>query len=188
MTARKRPRPGVIAGYLGGTIDHYPDGTLSTWHELHARRLEVEYHRDIPRDILPSVQRHVETWLWLVPTWCQLIVVLWEGDVRGSAACTARYDYRVAKIHIRPLWPESTERERSKDIAHEVMHIVQDPYHRHVWRVAEFLKDKYPEMETLVEKELRAGLEQANTDLTHAIVQLVDAGVLPTLPPPGPHR
>lgn len=85
--------------------------------------MKVEYHVQILDEALPIIKKYLEPLLWLVPTWCQDLIVIWQQDKdNSSCAFSIDYEYRRATLYVYPMFLMGDEDTRRTDMLHELLH------------------------------------------------------------------
>ena len=139
--------------------------------------LRILYDSKMPAEILPTVQRHVERFTWVLPPWLQFVSVRWCGEAQENpdhniADCGVSYQYRSARINIYPSWLEETEYDRADTVLHELLHIplaVLADYARE--RIKEVVPDvEAPKFHKMLVDEVTQRCESVVTDLAGVIL------------------
>lgn len=82
------------------------------------------YDKDIPASVLTEIQKSLEPWVWVVPTWCERVFVGWNDEAHAenfSAHTNVEYPYRWARITFYPSFLRQND--MAKDALHELIHI-----------------------------------------------------------------
>lgn len=80
--------------------------------------------------VLPTIKELLEPWEWIIPSWCDRVVVHYDADLNpdedGDAAmsCSTQYRYRLAVITFYP--PFITQSNPVQNTLHELCHIPID--------------------------------------------------------------
>lgn len=88
----------------------------------------VTYDKSVNESILPLVKSRLEKYLFLIPDWCQNVLIFFkthnpDGD---SLACSTSFHYRFTHINVYPTFFDDDQWEIS--VIHEMIHILQSPY------------------------------------------------------------
>lgn len=136
----------------------------------------IRYQEGIPSEVLPTIQRLVEPWRWLIPPWCQEVKVVWEqeaaeGDAAGASACAyVNYEYRWARISFYPRFLTDPPHLQTENVAHELLHIAVEPLARYALETVDtLLKEESPKFHATLRKELTERTEAVVTDLAYLI-------------------
>lgn len=131
------------------------------------------YDTDIPAAILTEIQRSLEPWGWIVPTWCERVLVGWTEESHEenySATTHVEYPYRWARITFYPCFLK--QHSLSQDALHELIHI---PMHV----LAGWARDRIetlvteadaPKFRRVLLDELTERIEAATEDLASRII------------------
>lgn len=89
---------------------------------------KVLYVQDWPEEILPAVRAAVNETAWLIPAWCNDLIVTWNPTVDDRAAdMESNFDYRNARMRICAQFIDQTEAHRVEILRHEMLHISINP-------------------------------------------------------------
>ena len=101
----------------------------------------------IPSAVLPEIQKHLFTYAWLIPGWCQRIFIEWssESDGLGAMCSNSQYEYRQVTLTFYPCWHTRTEPEKQQMVIHELLHSFSDPLYDYS---LEIIKSLLPESES----------------------------------------
>jgi len=138
-----------------------------------------EFEPNFPTDLLHSVAGLLKRYEWLVPLWCQRILVRFRGDSEDGedADCTTRKDYRWSVITIRGNFLEETERGRRISIVHELVHIPTTRVFSYAADTVDLLfKDgDAPKFHQHIKDGLREHYEAGVQDLAERIIAFEDS-------------
>jgi hypothetical protein len=81
------------------------------------------YDVDIPSAILVELKRYLEPSGWLIPSWCQKMLIGWCADSDDGGAAiniTVNYEYRWARITFFPAF--HVQGDKREAVIHELIH------------------------------------------------------------------
>lgn len=143
---------------------------------------KFKYDKNIPAEILPSIQKNLAALECLVPPWCQKVYVDYstdsgrEGlDSVNVAASSINYPYRIASLVFFPGYLGDDEVERIDTCIHEMIHVstlmVMDYAAEQFEKVVEDEKHRATIMDGLTERN-----EAMVCDLTHILQKRLGVG------------
>lgn len=93
----------------------------------------ISYNKNIEPVNKAEIQKYLEPFLWLVPTWCHEIVVsLWSAhdETQGRAAIRTGidYEYRTASMDFYGCWLLCTDYDKGLHVVHDLLHIPSSIY------------------------------------------------------------
>lgn len=136
---------------------------------------KIEYHKSVPAAVRAELARFVPRFEWLIPAWCQRVTIKWATHDRDDHLCTAetftQCEYRWAEIVLYAKWLEDGDALKAQTIAHELLHVVTNPFWRYVKEVhAETLQDDEPKLYAHVKAHATRYYEGVVEDLAELIV------------------
>ncbi len=89
---------------------------------------EVVYRGEWPVDIKVTVESALKSIVRLVPGWCRILYVRFEGSTEAhSAEISIHVAGRFATMRITPDWLEELPDDRIRALIHEIVHIHVQP-------------------------------------------------------------
>lgn len=138
---------------------------------------KFEFLGEWPEEARAAVEPSLDGLEWLVPAWCSTVMIRWaafpedEAQQFSSASCVMAYEYRWAKIIIRPCFLSDPPSDRRNNLIHELLHVFIGPLMEYSEQMAaRFLKDDAPKFYEATMEELRMRNESATQDLSLAIL------------------
>lgn len=135
---------------------------------------EIVWNRNVLSKNKKEIEKYLNTWLWLVPKWCQeLHIALYPSSENGNNACetTSDYEYRRIKIDFFTGWINERDEAKRMHIVHELIHGFIAPMADYASHTFDILasEDNEPKLNQTVNDELRVRHESATQDLAFAI-------------------
>lgn len=128
-----------------------------------------------PPALLPIIEAAVLREAWLIPNWCQDMLVRFGTNRPESVAeMTAEVDYRRATLLVNGTWfePWYTDRERRDILLHEFCHLYVNAVSAFCWgEIERLLDDKESKHGATLREALRVRVEQVTQDLAYAITR-----------------
>lgn len=99
--------------------------------------MRLEYDDGIPPDILPILQREVESVAFLFPAWVERLTVYYDFDEDNNsvATCSPLVEYRTMALTFHPRF--LSESDRFNATVHEIGHALVRPLRMRIDRVVE---------------------------------------------------
>jgi len=133
--------------------------------------IQIDFDRNLPPETREAIAPLLERWIHLAPTWCHTIYVDFSGDdERGTCLSTnVRAEYRNATVFVHPNWLLGLPHEREREVVHEILHLALHPMAVLLHDLLERLVDDESVFHGWVLEEWRRKIEEAVSDLTHAV-------------------
>jgi hypothetical protein len=130
----------------------------------------VIWNPEVPEDIRRAIGQHLDRWLPFVPRWCHEVIIGWESrSDDADLDTTTTYEYRWAKIMVRPSFLNRTQDERSNEVLHEILHVALAPWGEATGAVLDFVREKHPDVYEWAKEQRRMGMETTISDLAESI-------------------
>lgn len=132
----------------------------------------VSFSPLVPPEIIAIVEPVLAERLWMVPTWCQEIVVKFDPSMDGGDAAhiEPRTEYRKAMMGIGPAFIVDTVGGREDILTHELAHLIIAPLHS--WCSVVMEHSPYEEdspSQGMLEEHFRLALESTTEDLMRVL-------------------
>jgi hypothetical protein len=135
--------------------------------------MNIEYCPKFPPEIREKVEPILDDISWLVPGWCQRVVVFWEpvNQDRNSAFINVNYAYRFVQITICSDFLGQTEQEMRDDLLHELIHGFICPMADYAREIIDLYcpKDESPKTNEMLHRELTRKNEAITQDFTFVL-------------------
>jgi hypothetical protein len=137
--------------------------------------VKLNFDGGIEPGVRAEIEKHLQPWLWLVPTWCHNIYIyLWNSSDGDSAIETsARYEYRWARMRFYSAWLIDSDRGKALYVVHDLLHITNAVYVDYAEEQIQNLckKSEAPQFHSLLMEESRMRCESMTQDLAAAIYE-----------------
>lgn len=133
---------------------------------------KFHFYNDWPDTVLSDVLSCLQPMEWLLPPWCQVCVLFWDGR-NPNAIATSRldFDYRRFNIWFAPQWLQCDEREKKESIIHELVHAHNLTIAEYARVELERLLPQDPNHRASVLEALKIRVEQSTCDLTFCLLE-----------------
>lgn len=121
----------------------------------------VTFTPSVPREVQQAMRLSLHRWLWLVPSWCHELRVVWDTGLDCPAAMQAQDEYRYAEIIMGPTWLDEDDDERESVVRHELAHLLIAP-------MVAWVDYAIADMDEHAQETWRRALEGTVSDLTQA--------------------
>lgn len=141
--------------------------------------MKIDYDFEHQHELKALVEERIEEWRWLIPGWLQgFDVTLKHDDENGAlGSCSANYAYRWGTVRFSPKMLNQSERDRTKSVVHELVHLL-------LWPIIQHEKLLVSRKDKLTIDVFRDGLESAVQDMAEALVKRQEDLVQPSLVTP----
>lgn len=130
------------------------------------------FEMDWPEAILGELQPLIEQYDFLIPSWCNVVRVLWCPKMdKFYATMDAEISYRRATLSVSPSLMDHDDAARQKTIRHELIHISTVPLVEFAERAIKTLTagDDKRDIRKALNRELKHYHEGMTEDLAHCL-------------------
>jgi hypothetical protein len=88
--------------------------------------MEIIFNKNIEPKNKEEIEKFLLPWIWLVPNWCQKIVInlypVSENSPNNGIETTTHYEYRWIKIDFFSGWLTERDDVKQEHIVHDLLH------------------------------------------------------------------
>ncbi|MGI8542466.1 MAG: hypothetical protein ACR2MD_03205 [Aridibacter sp.] len=132
--------------------------------------MKITWNKNIEPENKAEIEKYLDPIRWLIPRWCQkLVVSLWDSDGDGAAISTdVNYDYRNIELDFYSNWMLPDSQTKQENIIHECVHFFICPLYNQAQRFIENSADN-DDTKKFKLAELAITNESITQDLSYAI-------------------
>lgn len=124
----------------------------------------------VPDEVKASLLLLFEKFFWLLPRWCEELVVQFMPKTEDNAELSLlnSEEYRWVKLFIYPVWLQSSEEERAYNLIHEFVHASNGYLSDYLKRIIDaYVSDE--KTREVLKSEWQFYVERSTQDITHCI-------------------
>ena len=88
----------------------------------------IDWSPSVPMEVAGALAPILERWLFVVPSWCHVLRVVWDSGLgEHPAEVAAQAEYRYAEVTFGPTWLNEDAGSREDQVVHELCHLLVVP-------------------------------------------------------------
>lgn len=135
--------------------------------------MKIEFKKDFPPELKPRYEKIIKKASWLIPGWCQSVVVFWDAhdDERASLYTRVNYEYRFIQITVCSDCIGTSDKDLLTEVIHEMIHGFINPLADYAKEIVNTFcsKDDSPKTNKILHNEITRKNESVTQDLAFAI-------------------